>query len=196
MRPSLLFLSANVNMQTKNYTRWNERIDVACMDSDGEPMLGCAWRVPRHRLTEVALQTMCLTCPAHVKVSFGWSRYRDDARSPCRRRRSKLSFNSQNARNLSTLRREKETCTHETGYKPRTRKEATPTIIGNDSQLKSSSVNGLLSACLSLACRVDCPIPLSCLARLSTSRTRPRGTSCGRRTLRCSVSHLPGATLS
>ena len=38
------------------------------MDIDGEPMEKCAWRVPRHRLTEAALKTMCLTCPAHIKV--------------------------------------------------------------------------------------------------------------------------------
>ncbi len=31
-------------------------------------MLGCAWRLSRHRLTEAALQTMCLNCPAHIKV--------------------------------------------------------------------------------------------------------------------------------
>eukprot|EP00903_Cladosiphon_okamuranus_P013542 g12614.t1 len=49
---------------------WNEKINIACMDTDGEPMLGCAWRVPRHRLTEVALRTMCLACPAHVKIEY------------------------------------------------------------------------------------------------------------------------------
>ena len=51
-------------------TRWNEKIQIACLDEDGEPMLGCAWRVSRHRLTEAALQNMCLTCPAQIKVRF------------------------------------------------------------------------------------------------------------------------------
>lgn len=40
------------------------------MDADGEPIVGCAWRVPRHHLTENVLQTMCLSCPEHVKVGL------------------------------------------------------------------------------------------------------------------------------
>eukprot|EP00752_Nemacystus_decipiens_P009142 g8165.t1 len=49
---------------------WNEKIKIACIDIDGEPMEGCAWKVPRHRLTEATLKTMCLTCPAHLKIEY------------------------------------------------------------------------------------------------------------------------------
>ncbi|CAM9884564.1 unnamed protein product [Pylaiella littoralis] len=40
------------------------------MDTDGEPIRECAWMVPRHRLTEIALKTMCLTCPEHIKIGY------------------------------------------------------------------------------------------------------------------------------
>ncbi|CBN76999.1 MORN domain repeat containing protein [Ectocarpus siliculosus] len=49
---------------------WNEKIQIACMDKDGEPIQGCAWKVPRRRLTEVVLRNMCLTCPEHVKIEY------------------------------------------------------------------------------------------------------------------------------
>lgn len=48
--------------------RWTEKIHIACLDEDGEPAKNCAWKVPRHHLTPIWLETMCLKCPMHVKV--------------------------------------------------------------------------------------------------------------------------------
>ena len=50
--------------------RWNEKIHIACLDEDGEPVENCAWKVPRHHLTPVWLETMCLKCPLQVKVGY------------------------------------------------------------------------------------------------------------------------------
>ncbi|CAM9633076.1 unnamed protein product [Hapterophycus canaliculatus] len=55
---------------TRKKAWWNEKIQIACMDKDGEPMLGCAWNVPRRRLTDAVLQSMCLRCPAHIKIEY------------------------------------------------------------------------------------------------------------------------------
>lgn len=52
------------------YHRWNETIHIACLDEDGEDVKDCAWKVPRRRLSPIWLQTMCLSCPMHVKVSI------------------------------------------------------------------------------------------------------------------------------
>lgn len=49
--------------------RWNEKIHIACLDEDGEPVRECEWRVPRRLLTDVFLQNACMKCPLSVKVS-------------------------------------------------------------------------------------------------------------------------------
>eukprot|EP00904_Undaria_pinnatifida_P007369 jgi/Undpi1/3762/HiC_scaffold_16.g07131.m1 len=49
---------------------WTEKIHIACLDEDGEPAKNCAWKVPRHHLTPIWLETMCLKCPMHVKVDY------------------------------------------------------------------------------------------------------------------------------
>ncbi|CAM9669143.1 unnamed protein product [Scytosiphon promiscuus] len=55
---------------TRKKAWWNEKIQLACMDKDGEPMPGCAWKVPRRRLTQAVLQSMCLNCPARIKIEY------------------------------------------------------------------------------------------------------------------------------